>query len=212
MKSTVVEGKKLWNLTAIQKCASVHGHTQWLFQCVCGRTRVATAASVVSGRIKCCGSTNCGGKTPTTKPLTWTCKFCTKNYPFTNDFFPARKHSLWGLSTKCRSCTNRRARSYNKPERSKLRIAVLTHYSLKGYLSCSCSGCSEKHAEFLTLDHVDGGGREERKKYPGSTLFRRLRRLGFPSGYRTLCWNCNSSLGVYGYCPHEAEKSGPAGA
>jgi hypothetical protein len=26
---------------------------------------------------------------------------------------------------------------------------------------------------------------------------------GFPSGFRTLCHNCNMAKGLYGTCPHE---------
>ena len=91
----------------------------------------------------------------------------------------------------------------NKEERDRLRVEVLSAYSSEDAPVCSC--CGEKHLEFLTLDHVEGGGCQERKKYPATMLFRRLRKQGFPSGYRVLCYNCNNSIGMYGYCPHKGK-------
>ena len=80
------------------------------------------------------------------------------------------------------------------------RIAALTAY---GGLSCSCDhhgkSCGPKPIEFLALDHIGGNGKI---KGEGSTkLYRKLRRLGYPPGFRVLCHNCNSSLGIYGRCP-----------
>jgi hypothetical protein len=82
----------------------------------------------------------------------------------------------------------------------KIRLAALMAY---GGLSCSCDHhgkpCGQKPIEFLALDHVGGNG-----KIPGEgglPLCRKLRKLGYPSGYRVLCHNCNSSLGHYGRCP-----------
>ena len=40
----------------------------------------------------------------------------------------------------------------------------------------------------------------------GRNLNRILRDSGFPTGYRTLCWNCNLSFAKYGYCPHQVAK------
>jgi hypothetical protein len=27
----------------------------------------------------------------------------------------------------------------------------------------------------------------------------------FPDGFQVLCHNCNMSIGLYGYCPHQTE-------
>jgi hypothetical protein len=71
----------------------------------------------------------------------------------------------------------------------------------------ACGCCGEKRFEFLALDHVDGGGREERKTLSTAQIARRAVNEGFPSKYRVLCHNCNQSHGWYGYCPHEKEKA-----
>ena len=78
-----------------------------------------------------------------------------------------------------------REREYR--QRQATRLAVLHHYGGE----CAC--CSEQQHEFLTIDHIDGGGREhrrmvERRGYP---FYAWLRREGFPSGFRVLCWNCH---------------------
>lgn len=36
----------------------------------------------------------------------------------------------------------------------------------------------------------------------GTDFYRKLKQLGFPSGYRVLCHNCNQAIGFYGRCPH----------
>lgn len=86
--------------------------------------------------------------------------------------------------------------------RRKLRLEVLTHYS-GGTPRCAC--CGVEDLEFLSIDHINGGGYQHRKEV-GSSFYVWLRRHGFPEGYRVLCMNCNHSLGHYGYCPHQTEE------
>ena len=72
-----------------------------------------------------------------------------------------------------------------------------------------CVCCGESRIEFLTIDHVEGGGRKQRKekKLHGTQFYHWLRARGFPKeGYRLLCYNCNCSRGHLGYCPHDREK------
>ena len=83
----------------------------------------------------------------------------------------------------------------------KIREAVIKGYGGK----CAC--CEESHYEFLALDHKDGGGTKERKIIKTATLYRKVLRENFPPEYRILCHNCNSSLGYYGYCPHNLFKT-----
>ena len=78
-----------------------------------------------------------------------------------------------------------------------LRIEFINAYGGK----CDC--CGESYYEFLTLDHIYGGGGKHRKKIKYN-LLKVLKREGWPKDkYRLLCWNCNSALGRYGYCPHK---------
>jgi len=92
-----------------------------------------------------------------------------------------------------------------KEYRERITLEVMTHYS-KGKPVCVC--CGEERMEFLTIDHVEGGGTAHRKvlgRY-GKHFYRWLYQQGFPDGYQILCYNCNCSLGRFGYCPHEKEK------
>lgn len=67
-----------------------------------------------------------------------------------------------------------------------------------------CVCCGETLFEFLTIDHINGGGRQDRAKRMGSMFYVWLRKNGFPKEhYRLLCMNCNFSYGMYGYCPHQ---------
>jgi hypothetical protein len=82
------------------------------------------------------------------------------------------------------------------------RFEALSYYS-GGEPRCEC--CNEHRVEFLAIDHIDGKGhihRDELKK-SGSNIYHFLRRNQFPDGYRVLCHNCNQSLGLYRYCPHQ---------
>lgn len=96
---------------------------------------------------------------------------------------------------------NRQAKVWRK----NLKLEVLKHYSKSGRIECEC--CRENHLEFLTLDHLDSKGIEDRKifKCP-SAFYSFLRKNNYPRKLRILCFNCNISLGTYGYCPHELDK------
>lgn len=93
-----------------------------------------------------------------------------------------------------------KVRKWLGDNRKRKRLRVLTMYGGK----CAC--CSIDQKEFLAIDHTNGGGSADRKKYGGNGsgtnryymwLLEQKR-----EGYRVLCHNCNASLGHYGYCPH----------
>lgn len=83
-------------------------------------------------------------------------------------------------------------------KRAELKEKVLTHYGGR----CQC--CGETAREFLTIDHINGGGTKHRRSVAtsGDTFYRWIVRTGFPADLRVLCFNCNCSLGMFGYCPH----------
>lgn len=86
-------------------------------------------------------------------------------------------------------------RSYQK-----LRNEIFDHYGRQ----CEC--CKESEECFLTLDHVNGGGTRDRLR---GNVWGRLRKAGFPSGYRVLCWNCNWAYHKLGICPHASQLDTP---
>ena len=80
-----------------------------------------------------------------------------------------------------------------------LRYLVLNHYGAV----CAC--CRETISEFLTVDHINGGGVQHRKKVgAGSNFYSWIVRNNFPQDLQILCMNCNHSKGVRGYCPHKS--------
>jgi hypothetical protein len=89
--------------------------------------------------------------------------------------------------------------------RAELKREVIGHYSAGTY-ACSC--CGEFHIEFLVIDHIEGAGNNHRRSINRSGLgfYRWLRANNYPSGFRVLCHNCNVAYGLYGRCPHQAEK------
>lgn len=85
----------------------------------------------------------------------------------------------------------------------RLRVAAITAY---GGPTCAC--CGDMHEEFLTIDHEQGMGSQHRKEIGrgGHTFYLWLQRNKYPRGFRVLCMNCNFSIGIRGYCPHQKEK------
>ena len=88
-----------------------------------------------------------------------------------------------------------------------LKKDVFTVYSKRHSNSnipcCRCCGLDE-HLDFLTVDHIDGRKTRPRKEQGllGANLNRWLRKNNYPDGFQILCFNCNSTKGFFGTCPH----------
>ena len=87
-----------------------------------------------------------------------------------------------------------------KNYRLRIRQEVLNHYGV----TCAC--CGEKTQEFLTVDHMNGGGGKHRKQIKGGTIYSWLKRNNYPEGFQILCFNCNQAKYIYGVCPHQQNK------
>jgi hypothetical protein len=79
-------------------------------------------------------------------------------------------------------------------------------YSAYGGYKCNC--CGEAERMFLSIDHVNNDGAQERKsgkyKGSGSAFYTWLRKNNFPVGYQVFCMNCQ--IGKHkngGVCPHQ---------
>lgn len=107
----------------------------------------------------------------------------------------------------------RRAQKTNAARRRRKHQKLLALTKICGKTPhCQCKGCGEYRPEFLSLDHINGGGNAHRKSIGGDisaaiycwaikTPLNEVRSI-----LRVLCMNCNTSYGVYGYCPHQKEK------
>jgi len=84
----------------------------------------------------------------------------------------------------------------------RLRNEVFDAYGGK----CAC--CGETRKEYLTIDHVNGGGNKHRREMGFSTsteLYRWLRQNNYPDGFQVLCFNCNMGKGACSVCPQSKE-------
>lgn len=81
-------------------------------------------------------------------------------------------------------------------KRIELRMEVLEKYGNK----CNC--CGEIEKEFLSIDHIDGGGSKHRREIKHS-IYGWLKSNKYPKGFQILCHNCNQAKGFYGICPHQ---------
>lgn len=78
--------------------------------------------------------------------------------------------------------------------RAEIKQDVLKHYG-NGIISCVRCGFGDIRA--LSLDHINENGSMERRELKGKgirggeSFYKHLKDLGYPSGYQTLCYNCN---------------------
>ena len=107
--------------------------------------------------------------------------------------------------------SNKKTTGYGKTEsqraqgRQHYRLLRTRMIALYGGV-CEC--CGEARYDMLTVDHKTREPRATRKRGVALTYdaLREYESAGYPNNrYRLLCWNCNSSIGHYGYCPHEAD-------
>jgi hypothetical protein len=83
-----------------------------------------------------------------------------------------------------------------KKYRYALKYQTLSRYSKSGVPVCNICGFDDMRA--LCLDHINNDGNKDRVKImgknyagSGSRFYVKLRQLGYPDGYQTLCANCN---------------------
>ena len=125
-----------------------------------------------------------------------------------------KKGTVHSWCNPCIAAKERKYRSENREWYSKLqkkyqrqrKQKVIDHYGGK----CAC--CGETLIEFLSMDHVLNNGAEHRrqihkeygnKHIGGTNLYKWIIKHNFPEKiFRVLCFNCNASIGFYGYCPH----------
>jgi hypothetical protein len=71
--------------------------------------------------------------------------------------------------------------------KAKVKLEVLTHYSSH---PPTCSWCKYSDVRALSIDHVNGGGKQHRATLNGYHIYSWLRKNGYPDGYQVLCMNC----------------------
>lgn len=139
-----------------------------------------------------------------------------------DDFYKRNDVDYVGYSSYCKECKKKKASEWRSANPDKNRENVKKYYRVHGrgktynyrkaaretvlkHYGNKCACCGEDKAEFLAIDHINGNGRKHRKEV-GPHIASWLVRNNFPDGFRLLCHNCNQSLGIYGYCPHQKPK------
>lgn len=91
-----------------------------------------------------------------------------------------------------------------KPDESSFDSAVRKARDIKRDMISAyggkCAICGDTHFEFMTIDHINGGGCSLRRKgiiISGYRFYLWLRERNYPKDeYRLLCFSCNGSIGL----------------
>lgn len=101
---------------------------------------------------------------------------------------------------RCQACADRDSEETKRQHREHREAAIAAYGG-----NCRC--CGESTYEFLSLDHIDGGGSKHRRELGNRNIYDWLHANNYPPiALQVLCHNCNLAKGFYGACPHEAER------
>lgn len=174
----------------------------WYCKCDCGNFTEVVSNSLLKGDTKTCNLCSktrlkdIEGKRLYKKPENIECSNCKNLLPFNEEYFHKSNSRAFKLSYKCKLCINIESTQY----RSKIKEEVLNYY---GNGNIECKLCHIKDIDCLTLDHINGSGKEDREEKVGPHFYETLKKLGYPEGLRVLCIGCNASISRYGYSPYE---------
>lgn len=169
----------------------------WLCRCSCGNTTKVSRWHFEKGKRKSCG---CRRAKRVSQAK---CKKCGKIKDI-NEFYLRRNGRVNAYV--CKSCYKPILLEAKKRRDKESRLKALQYY---GGNPPSCECCGETNIEFLSFDHINGGGNKHRQtlsKGDASRFYRWLEKNEYPDEYRILCRNCNFSIGAYGYCPHSHDS------
>ena len=184
-----------WTVVGAASRKGGDGALWWECRCVCGKVKDVDGSNLRQGRTKSCGCVN-----RVVFEFSKICPDCKIEKP--RDGFYMNKSR--GLGPYCKQCANKRkvrhypnSRAAQKRSRDKKRALILAGYG------CRCACCGETKPEFLAIDHVHGGGRQERLKIGWNGMYNKIIKENFPDDYQVLCHNCNfAKHATGGNCPH----------
>ena len=93
---------------------------------------------------------------------------------------------------RCNACLEKVRERSNRENRA-LKLEVIAGYGGRCAGLRTTGQCAENDVDILEIDHIHGGGNRQRIEtgLRGVNFYRRLRRDGYPEGFRVLCRNCN---------------------
>lgn len=200
-KTTIV-GQRFGRLTVLSELGN-DGHNAMLrCKCDCGVIKdfKKNALTRKKDMTRSCGCL----KRSLLQGKTIICKRCGKELPISAFYI---KDGVKTRHNSCKNCMKPIFCKARKERNIRDKKNAIEHY---GGVPPKCACCGERHVEFLTIDHIHGGGTKHRRQlvHGSGATYRWLRDQNWPSGFRVLCINCNYSRGLFGYCPHEKEKKG----
>src|SRR5262245_9564888 len=81
-----------------------------------------------------------------------------------------------------------------RKQRKRKNLSRYKRETFERYGGARCAVCGVDDLDILTIDHIDGiGGGEHRKRknMSGTGIYTWLKKQGYPSGYRVLCFSHN---------------------
>lgn len=78
---------------------------------------------------------------------------------------------------------------YHQAYNPLLKLEAVTHY---GNGKPVCVKCGYDDIRALSIDHVNGGGAQHRRKLHNYNMYAWLKRNNYPDGFQTLCRNCQA--------------------
>lgn len=193
-------GKRFNRLMIIERAGNDGRTVIWRCQCDCGKEYLIKDKHLrKTNGIQSCGCL----KLSKLQSDTITCKRCHRTLP-RDQYYKKWANRGDTRHNICKDCSRIALCESKKKYERRTRIEALTHY---GGNPPACACCGENRIEFLTIDHIHGGGSKHRRELgnAGTRIARWLKKAGYPDGFRVLCYNCNCAIGAYGECPHTRE-------
>lgn len=166
-------------------------------------TAADTAKRRAEGRCVTCGT----GQFPITVGTTVCSRCAEKVRAWKRDPANREKQRAWGQAW--REKNRERSRELNTKYNRETKQRIMAHYGG----GCTC--CGETTVEFLTLDHINGDGGQDRKQarvgHGGYRHYKKLLQEPPRADLQILCVNCHHAKTFTGSCPH-ADYRKPVGS
>lgn len=116
------------------------------------------------------------------------CHFCAIQLSLDNQF---NFHIQANISI-CKTCS-KQVKNNTMADWDKNRVLEIRRKLIEAY-GKKCKMCNEDKWCFLSIDHINNNGAQERKELPGIKLYRNIIANNFPNTYQLLCYNCNCGI------------------
>jgi hypothetical protein len=125
-----------------------------------------------------------------------------------SEYYYRKKTELLPKMKEFREKNAERLRKYFREHHFEEKLQAFAAYGGR----CAC--CGEIEPTFLSIDHINGNGRKQRREIGANNsqaFYRWLRQNNYPPEFQCLCFNCNCGRRINGgVCAHvELEENLP---